>query len=256
MVESPQAFLAAAERLGVRTLDTAPSYGDAETLIGDSTARLRVHTKVSRGLDPGESILASLRRLRRSAVDVLYLHDSSLVLDPGHPTLEAVAALVGSAARAVGVSIYEEEELDAALRDPRFGAVQVPLNLFDRRFGGSRIVEAARLGKEVFVRSALLQGALVMPADELPPALAGLRPFLIEFHGLTRELGRGPIEMALGWVRSVPGVRGVVVGTSSITELEELVTAFIADPLTCAEVAAVEQLPIPGRHLTDPRNWT
>jgi aryl-alcohol dehydrogenase-like predicted oxidoreductase len=254
--ESPDEFLAATERLGVKILDTAPAYGDAEALIGRSNCPMLVHTKVSRDSDPVASVEASLRRLRRAHVDVLYLHDSSVILDSAHPTLEAAAELVGTATRSLGVSIYEEEEMAAALRDPRIEVVQVPLNLFDRRFGRQRIAEAAELGKQVFVRSALLQGVLAMPGSELPSCLVGLRPFVDDFHRLARELDRTAIEVALGWVRSVPGVRGVVVGTASIAELEELVGAFRANPLTNAEIDAVERLPMPSRDLTDPRLWT
>jgi aryl-alcohol dehydrogenase-like predicted oxidoreductase len=253
--EPPGEFLAAAERMGVSILDTAPAYGDAELLIGDSGTCARVHTKLSPLAHPSESVATSLRRLRRNTVDVLYLHESSLIVDPSDPILDAAAALVGSATRALGVSIYDEDELEAALRDPRFAVVQVPLSLFDRRFGGPLIAEAAQLGKEVFVRSALLQGALAMPASELPPVLVELRPFLADFHRLAGDLRRTPVELALGWVRSVPGVCGIVVGTSSILELQELVAAFRSDPLTRSELDQLDQLPSPARHLTDPRAW-
>lgn len=253
--EAPSVFLAGAHDLGVEVLDTAPAYGRAETLIGEAHWSGRVHTKVSPGSDPRSSTERSLELLRREQVDLLYLHESAVVLDPTAPVLAAAHKLVGSRVLKLGASIYDEAEFDAVLRDDRIEAVQVPCNVLDRRFSGVRLAAAVSSGMDVYVRSALLQGALAMPTSELPEHLRSLRPYIDAFHLLAAEMRRTPLEVALAWARSLPGVRGVIVGTSSVAELIELLAAFRVAPLTPVELDRLNELPTPQPQLTDPRTW-
>lgn len=79
------ATVQAAAAQGVNYFDTAPGYGDglSEELIGEAletvTTPVFVATKVSLNAKDGlrASIEASLRRLRRSSVDLIQLHGSS-----------------------------------------------------------------------------------------------------------------------------------------------------------------------------------
>lgn len=254
--EAPRDFLAAARDLGVDMLDTAPAYGRAEAIIGEAAWSGRIHTKVSRGAEPRNSVERSLDLLRREKVDVLYLHDPATVLDSTALLLTAAHELVGSLVRRLGASIYDDAEFEAALRDDRIGAVQIPCNVLDRRFSADRLSAAVSAGMEIYVRSALLQGVLAMPTSELPDHLGDLRPYVDAFQTLASQFGRSPLEAALAWARSLPGVRGVIVGTSSATELRELLAAFRAEPLTPVELDRLDDLPTPRPQLTDPRTWS
>jgi len=254
--DEPRAFLAAALNLGVNTLDTAPAYGHAEEIIGEAEWRGGVHTKVSRGVDPLTSAERSLEVLSRNAVELLYLHDPAVVLDPTAPLLAAAYDLVGTLVGVLGASVYEEAEFDAALLDDRIGAVQVPCNVLDRRFSGDRLSAAVSAGMHVYVRSALLQGVLAMPPEELPRHLGELGTHVAAFHSLCHDIGRSPLDVALAWVRSLSGVRGVIVGASSAIELQALLAAYRSEPLTDTELDRLGELPTPAKRLTDPRNWS
>ena len=72
-------------RLGGKLVDTAPSYGNAETVVGDLMAKLGnrkqlfIATKVGAGRNGADAGLAemneSLRRLRTDSVDLLQVHN-------------------------------------------------------------------------------------------------------------------------------------------------------------------------------------
>jgi aryl-alcohol dehydrogenase-like predicted oxidoreductase len=245
--------LATARALGVQTLDTAPAYGDAEAAIGQAGWRGAVHTKVLRGLAPADSLQASLRRLQRDRVALLYLHDASEVLVTGSEVIAHMGALVGRGADLIGVSVYEVEEFEAAVATPEIGAIQVPLNLFDRRFV-PLLAAGIAAGKKVYVRSVFLQGALLAHPAKLPGHLAALRPYVQRLRDAAETMGRTPAELALAWIQSIPGVAGIIVGVQSPTELRELAVAAGAH-LDGSALAALDAFEAPPRSLSDPRLW-
>lgn len=250
-----EAVLAEAATLGVAALDTAPAYGGAESAIGASISTLPVHTKIDPTLAPAASLAGSLARLRRSRVEVLYLHDPAEVLRRESAVIADAYRMVGDSVGSLGASIYEIEEFDAAVADPRIRVVQVPLSIFDRRIDEARLTAAAARGVRVYSRSVLLQGTLLAPPTSLVHPVDGLAPFVESLQRVAEHLDRPTIELALGWVRALPGVSGLVVGAESVEQLRGLVDAFRSDPLRSAELSELRKLRVPGPHLCDPRRW-
>ena len=249
------AILDAARRLGVRTVDTAPGYGGAEAAIGTAGAGLAVHTKLPSGQEPAAALGASLERLRRDQVEVLHLHDPDVVLDAEDPQLAAAAALVGAGAEAIGASIYTREQFLAGVADPRIAVIQAPLNVLDRRILDEDLRLAARSGTRVIARSALLQGLLGDPAQAMgrvPLLDDGLAAFL----AACRQVGRAPVDLAIGWVRARPGVVGVVLGAETPEQIEDLARAFYAPALQDDEVRLLASLSPPPEGAADPRTWS
>lgn len=251
---SASSILATAERLGVRTVDTAPAYGDAEAVVGRHGVAFTVHTKLPRDEEPAAALAASLGRLRRDSVEVLYLHDPDVVLDVRDPRLAAAAALVGERVGALGASIYTPEQFNAAVVDPRIAAVQVPLNLLDRRFDGELLTFAEDADTRVIARSALLQGLLADPERALG-RVPVLDSALRQVQLVCRELGRTPVETALGWVLSRSRVDGVIVGAETPSQLMELVMQLGSNPLSQEELTLLENLEVPPSIAVDPRTW-
>ena len=248
------AVLDAARRLGVGTVDTAPGYGGAESAIGAAGAGFAVHTKLPSGEDPAAALAASLRRLQREQVEVLHLHDPDVVLDAKDPQLTAAAALVGVGTAAIGASVYTREQFLAAVGDDRIAVVQAPLNVLDRTVTDEDLRRAERSGTDVIARSALLQGLLGDPERAIGrvPQLDGT---LTAFAAACARAGRGPLELAIGWVRARPAVSGVVLGAETPEQLEGLVRAFDAPPLPDDVVELLGSIPLPLGRATDPRTW-
>lgn len=249
------ALLRAASVAGVGAVDTAPAYGAAEETVGALPWTKAVHTKIDPGSDPAESLASSLARLRRDRVDVLYLHDPSAVLHPDSAVMDDAHSLLGRGVGLLGASVYEAEEYDAALSDPRIGAIQVPLNVFDRRIDEGRLSRARSQGVRVYARSVLLQGVLLAQPSWVDGVIDGLGSFVEAFRRIAREFDLRPLDLALGWARSLPGLRGVVLGAGTTGELRGLVSAWVSEPLDDAVLFALRSLDQPPRRLCDPRRW-
>ena len=249
-------ILELAARLGIAALDAAPAYGRAEDTIGQSGCGLPVHTKLDPKRSPAESLSQSLQDLRRDRIDVLYIHDSAEVLRPESRVVASASELVGEQVGSLGASVYDLPEFEAAVDDPRIGVVQVPLNLFDRRLTRNLIASAASTGTIVYVRSVLLQGILAADPLELVGPTLPLRPYVVAFAELAERVGKTRRDLAIGWVKAISGIRGMLVGAESVIQLRELVASFNSPPLDDGLIAELEALPYPPAAQCDPRSWT
>lgn len=249
-------ILKLAARLGIAALDTAPAYGRAEDAIGQSGCGLPVHTKLDPKRSPAESLSKSLQDLQRDRIDVLYIHDSAEVLRPESRVVASASELVGERVGSLGASVYDLPEFEAAVDDPRIGVVQVPLNLFDRRLTRDLIASADSTGTILYVRSVLLQGILAADPLELVGPTLPLRPYVVAFAELAELAGRTRRDLAIGWVKAIAGIRGMLVGAESVIQLRELVASFNSPPLDDDLIAELEALPYPPAAQCDPRSWT
>lgn len=249
------AVLRSAAELGVAAIDTSPTYGAAEDAIGLVSLDTPVHTKFVVGIDPVESLYASLRRLRRKSVDVAYFHDPQAAIREA-----ALITRVHNEAKSLvyerlGISVYDESEFEAGVENPHISVIQAPISVLDRRFAREWIALASHHEVDVYARSVLLQGVIATPADKLPNSLAALRGSVHAVQQLAASNGLQPLELAIAWVCSIPGLAGVVIGVNNRHELTQCVEAARSIELSQAVLDAVEDLPLPPVELVDPRRW-
>lgn len=225
-------ILALARTKGIRTLDTATAYGDSEARIGKAGAEgWRIVTKLLHAA-PAEiegKLRESLKRLNVESVDAVMLHRSSDLLDAEGAARYKIlrglqeAGLLGK----VGVSIYDPEEFDTLLaRGYRVDIVQAPFNVLDRRLATSGCLGRMRsVGAEIHVRSAFLQGLLLMKPDQRPAKFARWRLLWSSWSSWLERHDASPLATCIQFVMSYPEVNGVVVGVESAKQLEEIIGA-------------------------------
>jgi aryl-alcohol dehydrogenase-like predicted oxidoreductase len=253
---------------GVNFVDTADAYsgGQSEEFLAPVLARHRsdllVASKVGMAVRGAAAPLSranvlagvegSLRRLGTDHLDVLYLHrpDRST---PVEETFDALADLVSRGlVRAVGLSNFTAGETGYALgRQRALGSVeptsvQVYWSLVGREVEHEIVPMCGRLGLGVVVWSALASGYLAGRSDgrrsafPFPPVdeALGLR-VLPELRRVASETGATPAQVALAWVLQQPAVTSVIVGASSLAQLEENLAATTL-ALDAAHVAALD----------------
>lgn len=243
-----------------------PPYGSAETLFGQIFRRslaahrdeILVTTKAGHDMWPGpygewssrKSLIASLdqslKRMQLDYVDIFYSHRP----DPWTPLEETMQALVdivhSGKALYVGISKYPPEMAARAyayLRDAHVPCLvyQGKYNMLDREPEAEILSQAAAKGAGFVAFSPLAQGLLTdrylngIPEDSrmrhsrflpesvlTPELLAQLRAWNEE----ARAEGLTLAQYALRWILRRPEVTSVIVGASSVEQLQNNLRAI------------------------------
>jgi aryl-alcohol dehydrogenase-like predicted oxidoreductase len=181
---------------------------------------------------------ASLRRLRRSHIDVWHIH----AWDPYTPldeTLAAAAHAIDSGkVRYLGVSNYSGWQLTSAALGSKYPIIsaQMEYSLLQRGIEREVIPAATDLGIGIMAWSPLGRGVLTgkyrkgIPSDSrgaAPHFAKHIEPYLdnrstriVEAVAVAAEgLGYSPLEVALAWVRDAPGVTSSLIGARTGAQL-------------------------------------
>lgn len=227
---------------GITTLDCAAAYGEAEKVVGrylksnpGQTKNAKVVSKLSatvldvneRACWPELAVSNAEKSRQDIGVDRLesYLfHNASLINDP-----YAVKALtevkIQGISKKVGVSIYTPNEAMKALEYDDIEVIQIPYNVFDHRLDHCGFFRAARdKNVDVYARSTLLQGLLVMGEETIPSNMSFSRAYIRKYHQICRKYCISPLRAAIGYVSRHPGIDYIVFGVDSLVQLKEYVS--------------------------------
>ena len=227
---------------GISVLDTAMAYGDAECRLGNTGVQhFQVVTKLppiplalpAEMTDAGawakEEFAASLQRLGLSCVYGLLLHrPSDLLGQHGKILLRAMQDLQDQGlVEKLGISVYSPNELEPLLKLARWGIVQAPLNLIDRRLQTTGWLHRLKdSGVEVHTRSAFLQGLLLTNASALPPQFSEWLDLWRAWDQWQLATGCSALTASLAYPLSLPEVNRVVVGVEGSEQLLGILAAL------------------------------
>lgn len=253
-------ILAMAWERGVRTLDTAAAYGDIEPRLAALCGRLpfQVVSKVPAipdALTPEQAAswavaqaAQSRQRLGPLLAGLMCHRAEDLLGDRGQAVHAALHGWATSEGIALGASCYEPETLLSIHAQHPLAIAQLPGNALDQRL--PQVISDALPGVDVHLRSAFLQGLLLMPqalgSARVPAAAAALQ----RWHGWCQAQAVSPLVGALSLVKSFKAVSTVVIGVETVAQFEDIATAWAAATPTLAPALAVDD-----PRVIDPRAW-
>lgn len=254
---------------GVEVLDTACLYGDSEAVLGrclPADHRFKIVTKTPKfaGIDGAmaasklkAAFAESCEHLRLPRLYGLLAHDANDLLGTEGDAIWRAMQELQAEKRVIriGASVYNGSQIDALLLRYPIDLVQLPLSVLDQRLIQSgHLDRLASRNIEVHVRSAFLQGALLMPLDSLPPHLAGLRPCLEQISVRAAGLGITPLQAALRFVSGLKQVAAVVCGVDSVAQFDQLAAA-LEHPETALGADEAAACACGDTQLLDPSQW-
>ncbi len=213
------------------------------------------------------SLDASLGRLGLDYVDIFYSHRP----DPATPIDETMGALATAVKQGkavyVGISNYDPEQTRAAAA--ALAEHKVPLlihqprySMFDRQIEDGLFPVLDDLGVGSIVFSPLAQGLLTdryldgtVPADSRIATSGALSEASLTDTYLGRVRALNDIaakrnqtlaQLAITWILRQSTVTSVLVGASSVAQLEQNIAALDAPALTGEEIAAIEPYAVHG----------
>ena len=262
--EDASAILDTALKLGIRFFDTAHGYGKSEDRIGRSqsahktpdlvvSSKIPVFTKEV-WLSPKalqdvvfKSAKESLTRLNLKTFDLLQFHQCDLDFLQSPSTAGVMANLIDQGiCSSVGVSVYNLEQAGAALEIPAVSALQIPINLLDRRFAQEKWLKKFGDRKvRLIARSIFLQGVLVDQA-ELPqvrktPELKILKSLALSTaQRLEQSLSTLALRYIFGNLKDDLSIG--LLGTDSVQSLQENIERLKGGPHGRLEPLSSEEL--------------
>ena len=263
-----------------------PPYGSAETKFGRVLAtdfagyrdQLVISTKAGWDMWPGPygdlgsrkyllaSLDQSLRRLGLDYVDIFYHHH----FDPDTPLEETMGALhsavVQGKALYVGISSYSDRRTRQAAQILR--SLGTPLlihqpsySMFNRWIENGLLDVLAAEGVGCIAFSPLAQGLLTdrylrgvpegsraarrgsLTADMLSePNLSRIR----QLNSIAERRGQSLAQMALAWALRDPRITSVLIGASSVTQLDQNLDALEKLEFTADELNEIDQYAVEG----------
>jgi len=220
---------------GITEYDTAQGYGESEKVLGNVVrsiglgSELRIITKLDPNLDHLDKAAlekAVRESLTQLGVPVLYglmVHREEY-LDLWEEGLgDTLRGFISKGlTKHIGVSVYSPDKAGLALGIDGINIVQIPSNIFDRRFERACVFEdAKRKRKQIYVRSVFLQGLMLMSVKELPGHMQFVAPVLKRLDGLCRDAGLTRQGLALGYARYAYPYAKILFGVETPEQVEE-----------------------------------
>jgi aryl-alcohol dehydrogenase-like predicted oxidoreductase len=224
-----------AKKSNIVYLDTAAFYGDSETVLGNypSIKQFKIVTKINpikkthiRSEDVNiirECFKRSLERLHLKTVyGILIHHTADLIANGGEKIFEFLQSMKSKGlVKKIGISIYPEDNLDLLLSRLEFDLIQLPLNVLDQRLLNNGTLEKCKKkGMEIHVRSAFLQGLLLMNIEQIPAYFNPIRKSIKAFNEACKSQDISNIDGVYGFIRSIPYIDVVLIGVNNKDQLK------------------------------------
>jgi len=223
-----------AKKNSIELIDTATTYGDSQTIIGNLGIKdFKIVTKLPdlpkyiTDIDSWveDQVISSLTLLDVSSCYGLLIHKSKDLLDKtGKKLINAIKRVKNNGlVEKIGISIYDPSELEYLMQLNNFDIVQAPLNIIDRRLEKSGwLSKLNKCGVEVHSRSAFLQGLLLMSRNQLPEKFMKWQNILDRWFLEIEKDNLKALEECLSYPLSLKEVKYVIVGVDSYYQFKNL----------------------------------
>lgn len=259
--------------LGINLIDSAPTYGTSEEIIGEALVGIREKPLLASKVAVPDHVLAagnwkklrseilntidaSLTALKVEKLDLLQLHNTSrAVLDNEEVLCAMEDACLQGKVRFLGASCVGTQVTEAALGTGRFQVLQLPFNLLDRQMLARVFPQAHMQGVGILARSAFLRGVLTGNLSTVPDSLSQLKEAAVKLFRECNNETSSLSEMALRFCLSFNAVSSVIIGVRSLLELETNIADSSRGPLSEDCLRRLCEVSPIDRSLVNPATW-
>ena len=259
-VESVFEILDYAFTNGIKVLDTADAYGEAQNIIGKYMKKkpnsFLINTKFNthRG-DILEQLGTCIKQLNIDCINVYFYHNFDVFINNPSLRSQLLELKKEGKIKKIGLSVYDEYEFLTACNTEWIDVIQFPFNLLDNYSKRQNQIELSkRYGKELQVRSVFLQGLFFKPIDKLPEKLIALKPYLTAIKRIYLDNKITPEELALRYVMSFKNIDNIIIGVDSLNQLKSNIE-LLSESLTTDVVSLVDNIHVKENELLYPKNW-
>ena len=257
---------------GIEVFDTASVYGQSEKILGEYIkARPGFLNKVSfiSKLAPNivkskdniyknikTEVEMSLSHLGISRLKGFLLHEAGDIYNQA--VIEALLKIKSEGLiENIGVSIYDMIHGEAAIKAGCIDYIQLPYSVLDQRGEKEGFFKRAHLaGITIFIRSAFLQGLLLMEPDKVPDYLSEVKPYLERLDFILKKYGYTRYEGAVGFVKNCSVVSYIVFGVDTKKHLEKFLNTYKNIELPTESIKEIQdEININNKNILFPFLW-
>jgi aryl-alcohol dehydrogenase-like predicted oxidoreductase len=245
----------------IEVIDTAQIYGDSEKRISRYlNNNYRIITKFSLGsINKLHSLQASLEtslhNLSVDKVDTFMVH--SFQLSQCDQLQKSYSQLIQLKQQGlinkIGISLYNQDEIEHILLHYQFDVIQIPINIFDQKLESTGILKKIKsYGVEIHARSAYLQGLCFIHPNNLTSQLKAAKSVLSEFRTQAKKHKVSLQKLALSYLLQIKEIDVILVGCTSNKELQENHLIILESDILDLDYRIFN---INDETITNPVNW-
>ncbi len=221
---------------GISYFDTAYSYGNSEIIIGkflntykSYKNKINIITKMASlnkeklgEKDINNRFFKSLHRLGQESIYCYMIHDFSDIENNCDEIGKVFLKLKeNNYIKKIGVSIYDQFQLEFLFKYFDFDLIQIPISIFDQRFIADILLQRAKRKKiEIHARSIFLQGLLFIEENNLPLEMNKFKDHILKLKEISLKYDLSKEEIALLFVNTINEIDKIIIGVEKISQLQ------------------------------------
>lgn len=226
-LEEVDRIVAYAQQAGIDTIDTAAAYGESEQVLGKVLSRYKREFKIvskltSSSPDEARQVVAtSLKKLKNNHLYGYLIHDFEQFKN--NQKIYTVLQNIQSEQKVdkIGFSFYFPKDLEYVLQNKiPFELVQLPYNIFDRRFE-PYLDELKERNVEIHARSIFLQGLFFRNSHTLPKHFEPVKNKIISLQRLANKFSLPINILCLLFVLRKLQIDKLVLGVHTVAQLKD-----------------------------------
>jgi len=218
-------------KFGINTIDTAYSYGESETIIGEFIKKYNKKFKIISKLpecnlkEISEIFNLSLKKLNIDKFYGYLIHNFRHFKENIEIWNFLKRIKLDGKTEKIGFSLYFPHELEDLLRNEiKIDMIQVPYSIFDQRFA-QYFPELKDKNIEIHVRSVFLQGLVFKKLNNLKGYLAKTKNKIKDLYLFSTESNIPVAALCLNFATLNNFINKAIVGIDSIENLIEIVNS-------------------------------
>ena len=222
----------------IRHIDTAINYKNANKKLEKiNLKKYKVSSKIpfynlSKPLVEEKiykDISSHKSNLKINSFEILYLHAPKMILSKKRDKIIKILKTLKSEkiTKKIGLSVYTPSELNSLLKIFTPDVVQVPLNIFDRRFLEKKLINKLYKKKiEIYFRSIFLQGILLKNFNDLPEYFKKWKKIFKRWEEWLKVKKLSRVEGSLSVLNLVSCKSNLIIGVESNAQSNEIIKSI------------------------------
>ena len=250
---------------GIRTLDTAESYGNAHLIIGNylkknSKKNFKLISKLNSKqiLNKGKLKFHIINKLKEFNIEYIHgymIHDFKNFIQNEYLLKELESIKREGFINIVGISLYENDEIVNVINNyNNFDFIQVPFNLLDNETRRGKVLKLAKKKNiKIFSRSTFLQGLFFKQLNSFPSNLNPLKKYIKKIKNIQASSQTDINSIALNYCLSKKYIDKVLIGVESLSQLKKNLNDINNNNLDFK--TEIDKMIVEETSLLNPTNW-